>query len=76
MNEHILTLLITVGIPVVSLTLIILKSMENRKERKMMKDKEMLNDEDIREIYYGLKDINRRLENLETILYEKEGNNR
>jgi len=71
MNETIIILLITIGIPVVSVTLIILKAMENRKERKIIKDKDNLSDTELRDIYYGLQDINRRIENLETILYNQ-----
>lgn len=73
MNETIVILLITVGIPVFSVTMIILKGMENRRERKLRKDQENLSESELREIYYGLRDINRRIDNLETIMYNKPG---
>lgn len=71
MNETIVILLITIGIPVGCVTLIVLKAMENRRERKMRRDQENLSESELREIYYGLRDINRRIDNLETILYNK-----
>jgi len=71
MNETIVILLITVGIPVFSVTMIVLKALENRKERKLRRDQENLSESELREIYYGLRDINRRIDNLETIMYNK-----
>lgn len=76
MSETIIILLITVGIPVLSVTMIILKSMENRKERKLQRDKGSLSQDELKEIYYGLQDMNRRMDNLETILYQKKSENK
>jgi len=71
MSETIIILLVTVGIPVLSVTLIILKAMDNRKERREERDRGALSQDELKEIYYGLQDMNRRMGNLETILYQK-----
>lgn len=71
MNETIFVLLITVGIPVLSVTLIIMKSMDNRNRRRSRKEMDQLDESELRDIYYGLKDLNRRIDNLETILYDR-----
>lgn len=71
MSETIIILLITVGIPVLSVTMIILKAMDNRRERKKEQDRGSLSQDELKEIYYGLQDMGRRMDNLETILYHK-----
>lgn len=73
MGNDVMVLLISVGIPVVCGTLIVLESIKRRDQRKRMKmqggpikrtDREA---EIIEEIYQGLKSLRTRIENLETL---------
>lgn len=75
MSETILVLLITVGIPVLSITMIILKAMENRRARKVEREKNSLSEDELKEIYYGLQDLAKRMDNLETIHFQKKSEN-
>ncbi len=68
MHETALIVFVVIGIPVICVTLIIISRMwmkgENRK-KDSMKDQEA---QIIDDIYWGIKDLNQRIENLETIL--------
>lgn len=73
MGNEVMVLLISVGIPVVCGTLIVLESIKRRDQRKRMKmqgTKPIRNDREseiIEEIYQGLKSLRARIENLETL---------
>lgn len=73
MGNEVMVLLISVGIPVVCVTLIVLESIKRRDQRKRMKmqgTKPIRNDREseiIEEIYQGLKSLRARIENLETL---------
>lgn len=76
MGNTVTILLISVGIPVVCVTLIILESIKRRDQRKKMKMQGTVirNDREaelIEEIYQGLKSLRTRIENLETIHQDK-----
>lgn len=74
-------LFIVIGIPVLSNTIITLihGPKELRRERKYKKNSEDRNQKDkdsemLKEIYYGLGDLGKRVKNLETILDAQGGN--
>ncbi|NQT60984.1 MAG: hypothetical protein HQ557_18605 [Bacteroidetes bacterium] len=73
MGNEVMVLLISVGIPVVCGTLIVLESIKRRDRRKRMKmqgTKPIHNDREaeiIEEVYQGLKSLRARIENLETL---------
>jgi sensor domain CHASE-containing protein len=73
MGNEVMVLLISVGIPVVCGTLIVLESIKRRDQRKRMKmqgTKPIRNDREseiIEEVYQGLKSLRARIENLETL---------
>ena len=73
MGTEVMILLISVGIPVVCGTLIVLESIKRRDQRKRMKmqgTKPIRNDREaeiIEEVYQGLKSLRARIENLETL---------
>lgn len=71
----VLIVMIAVGIPVISVTMIILESMKRRDARRQMQMKGTVrNDREaeiIEEIYQGMKSLRTRIENLETIYQEK-----
>ena len=73
MGNEVMVLLISVGIPVVCGTLIVLESIKRRDQRKRMKmqgTKPIRNDREseiIEEVYQGLKSLSARIENLETL---------
>ncbi len=67
MHETVLIVFIVIGIPVICVTLIIMSRqwMKNDSKRKdSVKDQEA---QIIDDIYWGLKDLNKRIENIETI---------
>jgi sensor domain CHASE-containing protein len=73
MGNEVMVLLISVGIPVVCGTLIVMESIKRKDQRKRMKmqgTKPIRNDREseiIEEIYQGLKSLSARIENLETL---------
>jgi uncharacterized membrane protein len=74
MGEAAIVLLIVVGIPVVSVTVIVLEAMK-RKDRKRQSKMEGEQRQDreaeiIEEIYRDMKSLRSRIENLETIYKE------
>lgn len=69
-------LFILVGIPVICNTIVkIARPPGDKRSKKGKSSGSSVNEQDrevLEEIFYGLKDLNKRIENLETILYEKE----
>ena len=75
MQETVLIVFIVIGVPVICVTLIIMSRMRMKGESR---NKEAMKDQEaqiIDDIYWGLKDLNLRIENLETIL-KKDTNGR
>ncbi|MCF7940876.1 MAG: hypothetical protein K9M84_04640 [Spirochaetia bacterium] len=71
MNETPIIVFIVIGLPVICLTIIFLAKMimkQGNENRKKHQDDDAVV---IEEIYYGLKDLHRRIENLETILHNQ-----
>ena len=73
MNEAVIVFIV-IGLPVICLTVIFLARMRikqtNEKRTKHTQDDEQI----IEEIYHGLRDLHRRVENLETIMKHDDSN--
>jgi hypothetical protein len=71
MNETPLIVFIVIGLPVICLTVIFLARMllkqGNEKKKRTQDDDAVI----IEEIYHGLRDLHRRVENLEIILHNQ-----
>lgn len=68
MNETPLIVFIVIGLPVICLTILFLAKMimkQGNANRKKHQDEDL---EIIEEIYHGMKDLHKRVDNLETIL--------
>lgn len=68
MNETPLIVFIVIGLPVICLTILFLAKMimkQGNVNRKKHQDEDL---EIIEEIYHGMKDLHKRVDNLETIL--------
>lgn len=65
MNTGIIIVFICVGLPIISGTIVSLKKLEQKKNREM--DQETLD-----KMYFALKDLKKRIINLETILYDRD----
>jgi len=70
MTEGVLIVFIVIGLPVICGTLLAMN--KNSKKAGREKDDAVKDDEAliIDEIYWGLKDLNRRIENLEAIVFK------
>ncbi len=64
-NSGIIIVFICVGLPIICGTIISLNKHDSKKSRQG-------NQETIDELYYSIKDMKKRISNLETILYERE----
>lgn len=72
MSETPLIVFIVIGLPSICLTIIFLTKMilkQGKETKKQNKDEDT---QVIEHIYYGLKDLHKRVDNLETILRSKE----
>ncbi len=72
MSETPLIVFIVIGLPSICLTVIFLTKMilkQGKETRKQNKDEDTVV---IEQIYYGLKDLHKRVDNLETILRSRE----
>lgn len=63
-------LMIAVGLPVICITIIIITVIKNGKKKGPADDLD--ENEVLSDIYYGLRDLNKRIENLETIVFNKD----
>ncbi len=75
MHEAVPIVFIVIGLPVICITLIILlrlKRVDELKRKNTLKDDEL---EIIEEVYQGLKDLSRRIDNLETLMSGDRNNN-
>jgi hypothetical protein len=70
MNETVIVFIV-IGLPVICLTVLFLTKMiivqGKEKKRKNKDEDEVI----VEEIYHGLRDLHRRVENLETILHNQ-----
>ena len=76
MHEAVPIVFIVIGLPVICVTLIILMRMrraDELKRKNTLKDDEL---EIIEEVYQGLKDLSRRIDNLETLMNRDRYENR
>lgn len=74
MHEAVPIVFIVIGLPVICVTLIILYKMRQKHERQKGASSTEDELETIEALYQGLKDLNRRIENLEILISDKQGN--
>ena len=71
MHEAVPIVFIVIGLPVICITIIALSKHKQKDDARRSREGLDRETEIIEEIYLGLKKLNRRIENLETILAEK-----
>lgn len=77
MHEAVPIVFIVIGLPIICVTLISLAKHRSRSADKRQSDGTDDEAKIIDEVFWGLKDLNRRIENLETIISkERDGRSR
>ncbi len=72
MSETPLIVFIVIGLPSICLTIIFLTKMILKQGKETKKQHSDEDTEVIDQIYYGIKDLHKRVDNLETILHAKD----
>ncbi|MGM0431181.1 MAG: phage-shock protein [Spirochaetota bacterium] len=67
-----LIVFIVIGLPVICLTILFLAKIIIRQGNEKKKNNQNEDEAVIEEIYHGLRDLRRRVENLETILHSQD----